>query len=111
VIEADRTSQRLAAVGFLAVGMPAAIAILVSGGGLAMAPLLLLVLPILALGRAPGIETLERLRERIAQPRRHRPTSSDSPARAGFNLFTPRTGLLLANSLAERGPPPAPLTR
>ena len=111
MIDANRPSQRLAAVLFLAVGVPAAIAIQMSGGGLALAPLLLLVLPILALGRAPGIETLDRLRERVTRPRRRPPASSAAPAHAGFSLFSPRTDLLLANSLAGRGPPPSLLTR
>jgi len=111
VLEATRPSQRLAAVLFLAVALPAAIAIQISGGGLALAPLLLLVVPILALGRAPGIETLDRIRERLAEPRRRPRNGSAAPTPAGFRFCIPRTGLLLANSLAKRGPPPSLLTR
>jgi len=101
---ASRRSQRSAAGLFLLVGIPAGVAIALAGGLLAIMPLLLLVVPIVVLGRPLGVETLDRIREGIGRPRR-RPDSSDEPRRSDFDLAVPRTGLLLANSLAERGPP------
>lgn len=92
---------------FLLATVPIGVAIALAGGLLATLPLLLLVVPILVLGRPIGVETLDRIREQLSQrDSRRRPTSSRQPRRSGFDLFTPRTGLLLANSLAERGPPP-----
>jgi hypothetical protein len=104
VDSATRKSQRRAAGAFLVVTLPFAIAIAIAGGLLGLAPLLLLVLPILAIGRAPGVEVLERARARAATPRR-----VARHIRALRPLFTEPefrfVGSLLANSLAERGPP------
>ncbi len=73
-------SRRGAAAVFLAVTAPLALAIALSGGLVALAPLLLLVLPILATGRPPGIEALERVR-RAPRPARSRPPRARSEAR------------------------------
>jgi hypothetical protein len=98
----DRTQRRAAAI-FLAIGAPAALAVALAGGALALVPLLLLVLPIVTIGRAPGIETLDRVRGRLARrPRRPRAVL---PAMKRPGWCAPRTALALANRLAERGPP------
>jgi hypothetical protein len=69
------------------------------------APLIVLVLPLVA-GRYVGEETLERLRERAAAPRRAALTAAvGGGARRGLVAF-PRGGRLIAHALAERGPPP-----
>lgn len=91
---------------FLLASVPVVVAIALAGGLIALVPLLLLIVPILALGRPIGVETLDRIREQLSErDSRRRPTNSGPPRRFGFDLFTPRTGRLLANSLAERGPP------
>ncbi|GIK76978.1 MAG: hypothetical protein EDQ89_05955 [Acidobacteria bacterium] len=98
------SAHRRAAAVFTALAVPATLSIVLAGGGIALAPLLLLLAPILALGRAPGIEALERLGSRLGRHRR--PRSSRMPAAASC----PRAAWaspLLANSLAERGPPVA----
>lgn len=96
-------SQRAAAGVFLAVTAPLAIAIAVSGGIVALAPLLLLVLPILATGRAPGIRTLERVHRRLDRVARALRDLAPKPAAltATFRV----SGLLHAGPLAGRGPP------
>jgi len=100
------SSQRRAAALFAAFAVPAALGLVLAGGGLALAPVLLLLAPILALGRAPGLDALERIRSRIAA-RRRRPRSDRAPAALASHPFAPRASLLLAESLAERGPPAA----
>ena len=97
-------SQRLAAAVFLAVCVPAVVAIAASGGLVALAPLLLLVVPILATGRAPGVDALERLRASFdARPRRAPRSIAPKPGvlRTTFNL----NSRLLAAAIARRGPP------
>ena len=72
-------------------------------------PALLLLLP-LAAGRYVGSERLVRLVRRVARPwgrRVARPAVSRRPARRP----APRGGLLIAVSLARRGPPAGPLAR
>jgi hypothetical protein len=101
-------SQRAAAGVFLAVTAPLAIAIAVSGGFVALAPLLLLVLPILATGRAPGMRTLERVRRRLAI--RHRGPRELAPKPASLIPDFRIPGLLHAGPLAGRGPPVDGLT-
>jgi hypothetical protein len=94
-------SQRRAAAAFLAAAVPLAIAIATAGGIVALAPLALLVLPILALGRAPGVARLEEL---AARPRRRsRPTAMPAPAAPLRRRAD--GGLLLAARLTKRGPP------
>ena len=96
-------SRQGAAALFLAITAPLAIAIALSGGIVALAPLLLLVLPILATGRAPGLEALERIRERLGDraraPRELAPKAGT--ASAVFRI----PGLLHAGPMAGRGPP------
>lgn len=104
--EAGRHSQRLAAAAFLVVCLPALVAIAIAGGLAALGPLLLLLALILKAGRPPGLAALERVRSRVASARR--PASRHGLPRP--RIFVPsflRSGLLLANSLAERGPPRA----
>jgi hypothetical protein len=103
VNRAPNRSQRSAAALFLVVTTPLAVAIASAGGLAALAPLLLLVLPILVSGRAPGIAALDRIRERTARRER-------APRRLGPNWNRPSawsrpTGLLHAGPLAGRGPP------
>jgi hypothetical protein len=104
----DRTQRRAAAL-FVAIGLPAAGAVVIAGGAVALAPLLLLVLPILAVGRAPGIEALDRVRGRLARRSRRRPVTA-RPALRRPGWFAPRTALVLAHRLAKRGPPAPVLT-
>jgi hypothetical protein len=96
-------SRRGAAAVFLAVTAPLALAIAASGGIVALAPLLLLVLPILTIGRAPGLETLERLRERLGNGARapRELTPKTGTLSAVFRI----PGLVHAGPLAGRGPP------
>jgi hypothetical protein len=67
-----------------------------------IAPLLLLVAA-LALGRYPGERALARAR--VARPRRRAPSCTGGPVRAPLALV--RGSLLVASSLAGRGPPAA----
>jgi hypothetical protein len=71
------------------------------------APLCVVVLPLLA-GRYVGERTLERLRGR-AEPRCRRVAAPLAGARRSMSSF-PRGGRLIAQALAERGPPAAALT-
>jgi hypothetical protein len=104
------SSQRRAASRFVALAAPAALAIVLAGGGLAFVPLLMLLVPILVLGRAPGVEVLERIRSRPPRRRRRPGPVLPPTALAGPRLAT-RASLLIAESLAERGPPcPRPST-
>jgi hypothetical protein len=96
-------SQRAAAGVFLAVTAPLAIAIAHSGGLIALAPLLLLVLPILATGRAPGIRALDRARGRLGRGRRGPRNLAPKPAALTASFRIP--GLFHAGPLAGRGPP------
>jgi hypothetical protein len=98
-------SQRSAAALFLLVTAPLGLAIASAGGVAALAPLLLLVLPILLTGRAPGIAALERIRERLA--RRERGPRRLSAQPTGPAEWSPPTGLLHAGPLSGRGPPAA----
>lgn len=97
------SSQRQAAARLIALAIPTAFAVALAGGGLALLPPLLLLLPILAVGHAPGIERLARLRSRAAG--KHRPTSDRAPAGFARVPFARRASILIAQSLAERGPP------
>lgn len=82
---------------------PAVLAVTMSGGAVALLPLALLILPILALGRPAGIEALERV---LAAERA--PSGSRSVASVrGLREFTPRTRNPIADALAERAPPTA----
>lgn len=96
-------SQRAAAGVFLVVTAPLAIAIALSGGIVALTPLLLLVLPILATGRAPGLRALERVRRRLDLRRRALRDLAPKPAALTSSFRVP--GLLHAGPLAGRGPP------
>ena len=96
-------SQRGAAAFFLAITAPLAVAIAAAGGLVALAPLLLLVLPILATGRAPGMRTLERVRRRLGRRRRAPRDLAPKPATLVSSFRIP--GLLHAGPLAGRGPP------
>jgi len=71
-------------------------------------PALLLVLPLLA-GRYVGEDGLTRLAVRALAPRRRSPASLGFRRRAPRVL--PRGGRLIANALAERGPPALAATR
>ncbi len=71
------------------------------------APLCVVALPLLA-GHYVGEHTLERLRGR-AEPRRRRAASTLARVRRSMYAF-PRGGRLIAQALAERGPPAAALT-
>jgi hypothetical protein len=94
-------SQRRAAAAFVAAAVPLAVAIALAGGAVALAPLALLVVPILALGRAPGVARLQALGARS----RRRPALAAPPApRAPFRR-RPAGGLLIAVRLSKRGPP------
>lgn len=97
----DDRSQRRAAAAFLAAAVPLALAIALAGGALALAPLALLVLPILVLGRAPGVDLLQALGER--SPRRPAPVAA-RPPRVPLHR-RPAGGLLIAAGLSKRGPP------
>lgn len=96
-------SQRSAAALFLLVTAPLALAIASAGGVAALAPLLLLVLPILFTGRAPGIAALERVRERFARRRRApRRLTARWDRRSAWSR---PTGFLRSGPLSGRGPP------
>ncbi|MFN8112786.1 MAG: hypothetical protein U0R51_06255 [Solirubrobacterales bacterium] len=96
--------NRRAACAFLALSVPLAATIAMAGGALAFVPLLLILVPILLVGRPAGVETLERLRSRLE---RRPPARCHAPAREWHSLQVPglRHNLLIASSLAERGPP------
>ena len=66
-------------------------------------PLLLIGLPLLS-GRYLGEDTLERLRRAPATGPRRRPPAPVTGVRRAAVLL-PRGGRLIANALAERGPP------
>jgi hypothetical protein len=72
------------------------------------APLCVVALPLLA-GRYVGEETLERLRERVEPARRQGAAPALPGARRSMAAF-PRGGRLMAQALAERGPPAPALT-
>jgi hypothetical protein len=86
---------------FLLLMTPLAAAIALAGGIVALAPLLLILLPILTIGRAPGIARLAIATERRAQ-RGPRELGS-----AGFSRPTAIRipGSLLSGPTAGRGPP------
>ncbi|HET6831500.1 MAG TPA: hypothetical protein VFH44_09155 [Solirubrobacterales bacterium] len=94
-------SQRLAAAAFLAATAPLAIAIAQAGGVVALLPLALLVLPILAIGRAPGVA---RLQARAARARRRQcaVATARPPVPANRRVAG---GLLIAVRLSNRAPP------
>lgn len=89
----------------LALAVPAA-TLIAHAGLLAALPLLVVVVPLLC-GRYPGSRALARLAAR-QRPRR-RPRSVGFAPRASFADTMPRSGGLIATSLAKR-PPPALLT-
>ncbi len=95
-----RRSQRLAAGLFLALVAPLAITVTAAGGLLALVPLLALLVPVLLLGRHPGLEAIERLRGGGARARPRRATSF-----TGRAAEHPRASLLIASALSKRGPP------
>ncbi len=97
-------SQRRAAATFLVAALPLAVAVALAGGALALAPLALLLIPVLLTGRAPGIERLQGLRARSG-PACLAPAASVS-LRAVARRIT-AGGLLIAASLSKRGPPVA----
>jgi hypothetical protein len=72
------------------------------------APLCVVALPLLA-GRYVGEEALERLREGAEPARRHGAAPLLAGARRSMAAF-PRGGRLIAQALAERGPPAPALT-
>ncbi|MEA2366533.1 MAG: hypothetical protein QOE69_3410 [Thermoleophilaceae bacterium] len=73
------------------------------------APLCALGLPLLA-GRYLGEDALERLRERRSRPRRARIAVARLGAVRRVAEAFPRGGRLIAQGLAERGPPVGALT-
>ncbi|MFN8161360.1 MAG: hypothetical protein U0R52_10010 [Solirubrobacterales bacterium] len=83
-------------------GLLVTLAMAWAGGVLAALPLLLLVVP-LALGRYPGEETIERLRARRLRRRPLRAIRAKPAKPREARLLRGR--LLIAASLAERGPP------
>jgi hypothetical protein len=97
----DDRSQRRAAAAFLAAAGPLALAIVLAGGAVALAPLALLVLPVLALGRAPGMARLQTIGARS----RRRPALAAAPAPGAPLRRRPAGGLLIAVRLSKRGPP------
>jgi hypothetical protein len=97
----DDRSQRRAAAAFLAAAAPLVLAIALAGGAVALAPLALLVLPILALGRAPGVGRLQAIGARS----RRRPAPVAAPSPRVPLRRRPAGGLLIAVGLSKRGPP------
>lgn len=97
----DRALRRAAAT-FAVAALPLAVAVMLAGGGFALAPLALLLTIVLVTGRAPGVERLGALRSRPPVRRRHGDRAMPQPDR-------PRRvaggGLLIAASLSKRGPP------
>ena len=89
---------------FLAVCLPAAVAIAAAGGLVALAPLLLLVIPILATGRAPGVDALERIRASFGGRARRAPRSI-VPKPGVLHTSLDLGSRLLAGAIARRGPP------
>jgi hypothetical protein len=96
-------SERRSAAAFLAVTAPLSLAIAGSGGLLALVPLLLLIVPILLVGTAPGLEALETARRRLSRGRTRRPRARR--ARIGFPLTHRLIGSPVAGPFAGRGPP------
>lgn len=94
--------QRRAAAAFLAAAAPLALAVAAAGGLLALVPLLVLVVPILLAGTAPGLETLEKARRRLTT---RRPGTAPSGAVPGCQRgeLAPISGV--ARARAGRGPP------
>lgn len=81
---------------------PLAVAIAVSGGLLALIPLLAIVVPILMIGITPGVEALEHLRVRLSTGRRRGAAGSARPLSPdGDRAPVSRVG----RPLADRGPP------
>jgi len=74
----------------------------VAGGLLALAPLALLLIPVLVTGRAPGVEYLYSLRSQ--RPAR-RPRGARTAPRRSISRRNAGGGLLIAASLSKRGPP------
>ena len=73
-----------------------------------LAPLLLILLPLLA-GRYPGDEALVRAARRLSGPRRRsRPAPESPPGRSPRAGLLPRGGRLVGTALAGRAPPRAP---
>jgi len=99
----DARSQRIAAGIFLAVTAPLGVAIAVSGGLVALAPILLLVVPVLLTGRATGVEVLERVRERLSRLPRAPRGRGCRPAHPAPPLRL--AGAVTAGPLPGRGPP------
>ncbi len=82
--------------------LPLAVAVVLAGGALALAPLALLLIPIVLTGRAPGVDRLDALRSQ--PPPRRLPRSAASPRHSPSRRIT-AGGLLIAASLSKRGPP------
>jgi hypothetical protein len=99
-----RTTARVA----LALAVTAALTVALPGlglGALYLAPALLLALPLL-LRRYVGEERIARLARRFAPRRRRAAVRLTAPSRAP-RVVVPRSGRLLACSLASRPPPAA----
>lgn len=100
-----RRSVRRSAALFALASLPATVMIVAVGGIVGIAPVLVLLAAMIALGRVPGEESLQRLIARRSPQRRRRPLRARRPA---FTVFShPVRGLLIASAMAERGPPPA----
>jgi hypothetical protein len=69
-----------------------------------LAPALLILLPLLG-GRYPGDEALIRVAGRRTRPARRPPAAVAPPRRRRADALMPRGGMLVAASLAGRGPP------
>jgi hypothetical protein len=98
-----RDLRIMGAIGLLAVALTAAQTVAgVDTGLLYLAPALVLALPLLA-GRYVGEEQLARLAAPV--PRRRIAAAGPCAPRRAPRALVARGGLLLAEALAERGPP------
>jgi hypothetical protein len=94
--------ERGAAAAFIVAAAPLAFAVVASGGIAALAPLVLIVVPMLVLGIAPGFAALDEACRRMSQP---------APASRPDNFVMrpahadPWPVSQVVRSLADRGPP------
>lgn len=95
--------ERRAAAAFIVAMAPLVVGIIAAGGLVALAPLVAIVVPMLALGIVPGFALLDEACRRISElPRASRPDHGVlRPASAD-----PRPVSRAIRSLADRGPPP-----